>query len=330
MSRLHAYFQAVGSRLFCLDLSSRTGIALADRPGSLDRGWLDPDQVVNIGGHGIRRIVEKAGSRGVGSTVEPPGTTSVDPPRLPEAALELPIRTGEDHALWRIPSMVALIGRAVGCDMTLTDDSVSRFHASFVRTPGGLWVVDLRSREGVFVGGIRVRWAWLDDGDSVRIGRFTFIVRCVVESRKFSRQNVSIAAGAMPVAATESSLATSSQRSRDPGRALAVRPGPAPGSLLAASPTLDHSVAATSVLGAESPRAWQPASLDDPMPPAIWQQQMQMMESFHNDMILMVQMFVAMHQEHQATMRVELDRVEQLTRELSGLQQKLALALPQE
>ncbi|WP_237170775.1 hypothetical protein [Paludisphaera borealis] len=66
------------------------------------------------------------------------------------------------------------------------------------------------------------------------------------------------------------------------------------------------------------------------MPPAIWQQQMQLMESFHNDMILMVQMFVAMHQEHQATMRVELDRVEQLTRELSGLQEKLARALPQE
>jgi hypothetical protein len=56
---------------------------------------------------------------------------------------------------------------------------------------------------------------------------------------------------------------------------------------------------------------------------AIWQQQMRMMESFHNDMIMMVQMFFAMHREHLASARDELDRVEQLTRELSALQAKL-------
>ena len=47
---------------------------------------------------------------------------------------------------------------------------------------------------------------------------------------------------------------------------------------------------------------------------AMWQQQMQLMESFHNDMILMVQMFVAMHREHLASVRDELDMVQQLTR----------------
>jgi hypothetical protein len=47
------------------------------------------------------------------------------------------------------------------------------------------------------------------------------------------------------------------------------------------------------------------------------------MESFHNDMILMVQMFAAMHKEHLASVRGELDRVEQLTRELVALQEKL-------
>jgi hypothetical protein len=55
----------------------------------------------------------------------------------------------------------------------------------------------------------------------------------------------------------------------------------------------------------------------------MWQQQMQMMESFHNDMILMVQMFVAMHREHLSSVRHELGRVQQLTRELSVLQDKL-------
>jgi hypothetical protein len=40
-------------------------------------------------------------------------------------------------------------------------------------------------------------------------------------------------------------------------------------------------------------------------------------------MILMVQMFVAMHREHLVSVRDELDRVKQLTRELSDLQGKL-------
>jgi hypothetical protein len=41
-------------------------------------------------------------------------------------------------------------------------------------------------------------------------------------------------------------------------------------------------------------------------------------------MIMMVQMFFAMHREHLASAREELERVEQLTRELSALQAKLS------
>jgi hypothetical protein len=36
---------------------------------------------------------------------------------------------------------------------------------------------------------------------------------------------------------------------------------------------------------------------------AMWQQQMRLMESFPNEMSLMVQMFVAMHGEHLASVR---------------------------
>ena len=52
----------------------------------------------------------------------------------------------------------------------------------------------------------------------------------------------------------------------------------------------------------------------------MWQQQMQMMEWFHRDMILMVQMFMAMHREHRVAIRDELERVEKLTKKLRVLQ----------
>ena len=51
-----------------------------------------------------------------------------------------------------------------------------------------------------------------------------------------------------------------------------------------------------------------------------------MMESFHRDMILMVQMFMAMHREHRVAIRDELDRVEKLTKKLHVLQKKLGQA----
>jgi hypothetical protein len=56
---------------------------------------------------------------------------------------------------------------------------------------------------------------------------------------------------------------------------------------------------------------------------AMWQQQMQMMESFHRDMVLMVQMFLAMHREHRVAIRDELERVRKLTRKLNSLQETL-------
>jgi hypothetical protein len=53
---------------------------------------------------------------------------------------------------------------------------------------------------------------------------------------------------------------------------------------------------------------------------------MQLMESFHNDMIMMVQMFVAMHREHLSSVRQELEMVQKLTRELGVLQARVAEA----
>ena len=55
----------------------------------------------------------------------------------------------------------------------------------------------------------------------------------------------------------------------------------------------------------------------------MWQQPMQLMQSFHNDMLMMLQMFIAMHREHLGSVRGELDRVQQLTQELTLLNARL-------
>jgi len=68
------------------------------------------------------------------------------------------------------------IGRGRGCDVYLDDESVSREHASVERVEGDMVVEDLRSSNGVFVNGRRVRRYPLKTGDKVRIGMSEFLV----------------------------------------------------------------------------------------------------------------------------------------------------------
>jgi len=197
----------------------------------------------------------------------------------------------------------------------LRDESVSRFHASLLRTSKGVWIVDLQAREGVVVNGVRVKWAWLEDGDTVGIGRFTFILRYETVPEQISRRDVPLEAGANP---TFSSGAAHSGKG---GTSLAVRSSSRPAT--PARVVESSRALAPDVLVPERAAQWEQAIAVPPQQLAMWQQQMQMMESFHQDMILMVQMFVAMHQEHRVTIRDELDRVLKLTKKLSVLQEKL-------
>jgi hypothetical protein len=203
----------------------------------------------------------------------------------------------------------------------LTNDSVSRFHANLVRTPLGVWVIDLLTREGTYVNGERVRWAWLADGDTVRIGSFTFILRYETPPTQISRQDVPLLAGASPGVHPGTQLAVRAQHPDNDGGALPVRYVDRSQGVLKAvnsSPTMTPAP-----LGPSHRAPWELSIPNPQVTMAMWRQQMHLMESFHNDMIMMVQMFFAMHREHLASARGELDRVEQLTRELSTLQAKL-------
>ncbi len=116
-------------------------------------------------------------------------------------------------------SQVALIGRSESCQVVLRDESVSRFHASLIRTSKGVWIVDLLAREGVSVNGVKVRWAWLDEGDEVRIGHFTFILRYDAPPGQITRRDVPLEAGASPKAAS----GVDSSRTQGRGKTLALR-----------------------------------------------------------------------------------------------------------
>jgi pSer/pThr/pTyr-binding forkhead associated (FHA) protein len=318
VSRLHAFFQVVEGRVFCIDLNSRTQLRWEGDSEHRAHGWLDPGGTVWIGPHGIRQAGADLSQNHATQCPDPLNLCASDAPdahQLPRAGLDLPIRIGERDQLWWMDTRLALVGRSESCQIMLRDASVSRFHASLLRTSKGVWIVDLQSREGVVINGVKVKWAWLEDGDTVRIGQFSFILRYETVPDQISREDVPLEAGVSP---TVSSRAAHSGKA---GTSLAVRSTgrPAtPARVTNSSPALTPAV-----LVPERASQWEQGIAVPPQQLAMWQQQMQMMESFHQDMILMVQMFVAMHREHRVAIGGELDRVQKLTRKLSVLQKKL-------
>lgn len=62
------------------------------------------------------------------------------------------------------------IGSAAWCELVLMDRAVSRIHAEICPKEDGLWVKDLGSRNGTFVGGVKVQYARVPPGMNIRIG----------------------------------------------------------------------------------------------------------------------------------------------------------------
>ncbi len=72
---------------------------------------------------------------------------------------------------WRVDlEEVLVIGRDPSDDVMLASPDVSRAHARVERRGDEFWLRDLASRNGTFVGHLRVEEQRLDDGDTIQIG----------------------------------------------------------------------------------------------------------------------------------------------------------------
>src|SRR5688572_7068646 len=66
-----------------------------------------------------------------------------------------------------------LIGSEEGCRVVIDDPHVSRRHAEIARTPAGIVLRDLGSRNGTLVGRIAVKEGVLSSGTEIKIGNTT-------------------------------------------------------------------------------------------------------------------------------------------------------------
>ena len=63
------------------------------------------------------------------------------------------------------------LGGSDKCDLHIQDDTVSRNHAEIIKTKDGYLLRDLESTNGTFVGGLKVKEAFLAPGAIIRVGK---------------------------------------------------------------------------------------------------------------------------------------------------------------
>jgi pSer/pThr/pTyr-binding forkhead associated (FHA) protein len=349
VSRCHAYLQLIGGRLFCVDLESRNGTHW--EKGAKRSGWLDYNKALRIGPYWIRLLRENTngqaaapGSWNLAAT--PPGSSG-----FPDITLEF-INWGPQSPTWKMAPLLALVGNSPECRVHLVGQSTSNFHCSLLRTPTGVWVVDLLGRNGTRVNDESVRCARLNDGDRLQVGRF--LIRIRYDSQPTDSPNP-ITLGESPSLSVESPNSRPTlfpaQRNeyRSPGGPSEEDPGQtvtSPAMASPPSPPLVTSLLVSAQLAEEPPGhssgqelvplpATPPAAQEDlarsllvPIAQQLGQMQQQMFDQFQQAMMMMFQMFHTLQRDQIKVIREELDHLQGLTEELQSLQAELRQRSP--
>ena len=261
---------------------------------------------------------------------------------LPDVTLEF-LNGPSRSTCWPMNRVISLIGSAGGCKFRLADPSVAPFHCSLLRSPVGLWVVDLLGPDGIGVNDAPVRYALLTDNDVLKVGRYP---RIRIRSR-FPGRNPDVAkertdcgpctgdsgrhpysddlslpvafpeTAGFPVAgpvAWQGSLSRAISSLRPASQASQIEWVPPPSSPGSGEPVrLDNGELADSVL--------------IPLVNQFGMMQQQMMDQFQQTVSMLVQMFGSLHRDQMDLIREELDQLRDLTKEFQTIKVELAASV---
>ncbi len=283
LSRRHAYLQMIGGRLFFIDLHSRSGSFWGDERGIW--GWVNPDPGIRVGPY---RLLPRPGagaslsSLSEGRDEAVPVSRSYAQPSLADMAVEIVGQSAESK-IWHGSRSLVLIGKSTACRIQIEGEGIANIHASLVRTPTGVFVVDLLSRSGIVVNGTPVRWAQLGQEDELLVGDQLLRIRCSAATRRTTLPPVRLAA-----------RATSTLPQRESSHQALV---------------------AASTVPALPPMMAEQAGTASHLLAAFAQMQQQSSDQLHQTVLTLVQSFATMHQEQMGVIYEELAAIRRLTEE---------------
>src|SRR3970282_2047352 len=92
------------------------------------------------------------------------------------------LEDGSEHVVPIRPEGIVL-GRSPECDVVIKDFGVSRRHAEALIDGEDCGLVDLKSKNGTQVNGVRVLEVILNDGDQILLGKFQLQFRKTLEEQ---------------------------------------------------------------------------------------------------------------------------------------------------
>lgn len=289
VGRRHAYLQCVDGQFFAVDLASRKGLNWDGVPRAA--GWVDQTPL-QIGSIAVRVGGLERGAGEPGAGPAPTSARYVSSRPLPGAVLEIhqpeerPRRCPMDRVL-------VLVGSSDRCKVRLTDPGSSRFVFGLIRTPEGVWLVDLLSSLGLTVNGAACGGSRLEDGDVIQVGRTT--IRLLYNgktARALPREKALPSPVALPFRPSES---------------------PAPGLSLPFAVEEAGELSPEAIL-----RPFLEMAGSNPGAPS----------PFGEALVLMVRLLGDVHRDHLTLVRSELDHIRRLGREMEGLRAQTSRPAP--
>lgn len=331
VSRRHVYLQAVEGKIFWIDLESRTGTSSDGHPRKT--GWLEAGQPLEVGPFELQRLdmsdpTARGQGRDVASSPRLSPLVACAHPRGPLPKVNLEFLNGPSlDTCWPMNRVMSLIGSTEGCKFRLSDPSVSPFHCSLVRTPAGLWVVDLLGSDSVSVNDVPVRHAPLTENDVLRVGRYKIRIQCrfprgaleALGAPRTRPAQVAIGGGGTGMAPAGAHTGSLAPWSAAAG-AGTLKPLSAPGDALSVD-RLTPVISGPIQLEAKGELA---ESVLVPLVNQFGLMQQQMLDQFQQAIATLVQMFGGLHRDQMELIREELDQLRDLTREFHALKQDLS------
>ncbi len=339
VSLRHSYLQMVGGRLYCVDLLSRTGTA---HERKATRGELVEDgESIRIGPYHLDIMDgstwEEVDMMDVGSSTFP---SELATDEMVRANVEVMNIKGKGRRFRPVEEPITLVGNAPGSHLRLKDNSISKTHCSLVRTADALWCVDLLGRGGTRLNGAEIRIGRLYDGDLLNVGKAK--IRIHYSTRIDEPTDVEPMPPTIPLRdlpAVENTTDDQTTPADDPPHdadpagsqpampadqalaqqladqlPLSLPPLPVP----AAVPQLPQATGGQSDAERNVSEAFVMSLVNQ-----FGQMQQQMYQQSQQAMMMLVNMFSSLHQNHMDLIRDDLNRVQQITAELQSVQSQM-------
>lgn len=377
----HAYLQLIDGQLFYIDLQSRTGLFHHNQLKPM--GWLPLGEDVQLGPYQLSAKLPQSENSYDLKAYNPLSNQFQTSKPMPTIRMEFSngriLENPATSQSWQIDRNLTLVGQHQLCKVRFFHPSVSTFHCSLLRTPKGIFVIDLLGRDGIVVNGQQVRCALLHDGDILEVGRFRILIHAIApmenpqkpaqQSQPFSpstsamsfsldaleteENNTPVPTAVVEVASALSSPSRQTSRAEN-SRLTARRHEEAPSSIMniptppgandpdeIADPLPRKAIHGEDLM----PPMQLPTNIPYPVAPAqgslpanretveailmpfmgqFSQMQKQMFDQFQQTIMIMAQMFSSVHRDQMSFIREELDRLQELTSELTDLQAELA------